>query len=114
MFIDRLLLRYYHLKIPFDFTNQEEVQNLFNILEQSCIRKLGEAEYYAINAEQIALNENEDIKNLFNFYLQDNNTNILFKILSLAITTQNLGFIRLLRRENFVKNVNRNKQFKDK
>ncbi len=100
---DKLLFRYYSLKIPFDFTDIEEIKNLFIFLEESCIKKIGENSYSSIKKNQ---DINESIERIFSYYFEINN-NILFYYLSLSIRTQQLRFIRCLSREFFIDYVNK-------
>lgn len=125
--LDEYLLRYYIVEIQFDFVNLDWIQYLFNTLEQACIKKIGERYYgrefdmgldeesispYHLQTEafhndlNLGLREVKDAEYLVYRYI-DNDSNMLFKCLALAIRNQQLRFIRWLSLDFFINHASK-------
>ena len=116
--LDECLVRYHIVKFDFDFTNSDEIKHLFNILQQSCIKKLGERDY-----SDLSNNIEDELCKLDSFLIEydkndgicanksteslirkciNNHSNMLFKCLALAIISKQLRFIRYLHIDFFI------------
>ena len=114
--LDEYLLRYYIVQIQFDFVNLDWIQYLFNTLEQACIKKIGERYYgrefnIGLDEEYTSLNldlrEGTEDTEFFIYRYIDNDSNMLFKCLDLAIRNQQLRFIRWLSLDFFINHASK-------
>ncbi|OKH30168.1 hypothetical protein NIES2101_42685 [Calothrix sp. HK-06] len=107
--LDKLLLRYYQVKIPFDFTNQEDVEEIYDYLQKSCQKVESEV---LIEDLVIRLTSSENINSLIREYFGSDKSHMLLKCLYLTILTRKLAFIRYLNRQFYIDYVERNKASK--
>ena len=116
--LDKCLLRYYILDFfDFNFNNPTEIEFFFHNLQDSCAGKEpGKEHSFNYQSEYVGLtfgndNEESQYKSIFNSYM--NESYLLLKLLSRAIESKKLGFIKYLDRDFFIRYIN-NRQTKSK
>lgn len=110
-FLEKLLFRYYQVKITFDFTNQEDVEKIFEDLQKRCDRYEGEA---FVDEPPNILPIRENTSSLIWTYFGQDKSNMLLKCLYLTISRRELAFIRYLNTKFFIDYVKNNKPSKEK
>lgn len=110
--LDKLLLRYKRVEIPFDFANNENIIKIYDDLEKSYSGKDSDQVFSKLWQGESLIQESTE--SIIKDYFGSDNGNMLQKCLHLTISRRELAFIRYLDREFYINHVKQNKPSKVK